>query len=91
MSWPPWDIWRAYWAEYYRSLFAETRTLSPEEERRRRNLEEIRQAHRETIEDNERIRCLLDKSIKKARTLDDDIVSLVNDMVQKRDETPPQE
>lgn len=86
-GWEWYDAWRRVW----RSWLDTPRVEFPTEEEAcgaevKRTPDNLHKAFRKHIEDQERIRCLLDKNIEAARSIDQDILSVVNEMMRRRDE-----
>jgi hypothetical protein len=85
--WSPFEAWTTFW----RNWLKEPPVEFPKDDQQPRKPEDLHKAFQKHISEQERIRCMLDKNIEYARSLDQDILAVVNDMVRRRDETAPPE
>lgn len=86
-------IWGWYdaWCRIWRSWLDTPQVEFPTEEEvsgteARRTPDDLHRAFRKHIEDQRHIRGLLDKNIEAARSIDQDILSVVSDMTRRRNE-----
>jgi hypothetical protein len=84
--WSPFEAWTTFW----RNWLKEPPVELPRNDRPK-NAEDLHKEFQKHIEHQYRIRCEIDKSIRHVRSLDEDIMAVVNDMVRRRDEATPPE